>query len=65
MAPPAALNKDGELADVTKLEERPVKLGRGNSEYIEILDGVSEGEVVCIPNMASSAMQMMMGAMGG
>ncbi len=65
VAPPAALNKDGELADVTKLEERPVKLGRGNSEYIEILDGVSEGEVVCIPNMASSAMQMMMGAMGG
>lgn len=65
VAPAAALNKDGELTDVTKLEERTVELGRGNSEYIEILSGVKEGEIVCIPNMASNAMQMMMGAMGG
>lgn len=65
VAPAAALNKDGELTDVTKLEERIVELGRGNSEYIEVLSGIEEGETVCVPNMASNAMQMMMGAMGG
>lgn len=68
VAPAAALNKDGELADVTKLEERTVTLGRGNSEYIEVLSGISEGEVICIPNTASNVMQMMMGGavtMGG
>lgn len=68
VAPASALNKDGELTDVTKLEERAVKLGRGNSEYIEVLSGVEEGEVVCVPNMASNVMQMMMGGavtMGG
>lgn len=65
VAPAAALNKDGELTDVTKIEERTVELGRGNSEFIEVLSGVEEGEIICVPNMASSAMQMMMGAMGG
>lgn len=68
VAPASALNKDGELADVTKLEERTVELGRGNSEYIEILSGIDEGEIICIPNEASNVMQMMMGGavtMGG
>lgn len=68
VAPASALNKDGELADVTKLEERSVELGRGNSEYIEILSGIDEGEIICIPNEASNVMQMMMGGavtMGG
>lgn len=68
VAPAAALGKDGELADVTKLEERTVTLGRSNSEYIEVLSGISEGEVICIPNTASNVMQMMMGGtvtMGG
>lgn len=62
---PASALKDGELVDATKLEERPVEPGRNNSEYVEILSGLTEGEVVCVPNMASNAMQMMMGAMGG
>ena len=68
VAPASALNKDGELADVTKLEERTVELGRGNSEYIEVLSGIDEGEIICIPNEASNVMQMMMGGavtMGG
>lgn len=68
VAPASALNKDGELSDVTKLEERTVQLGRGNSEYIEVLSGISEGETICIPNTASNVMQMMMGGavtMGG
>lgn len=65
VAPASALGKDGELADVTKLEERTVSLGRSNSEYIEVLSGIDEGEIVCIPNMASNTVQMMMGMMGG
>lgn len=65
VAPAEAMDKNGELADVTKLEERAVELGRSNSEYIEILSGLEEGEMICVPNMASNAMQMMMGAMGG
>lgn len=65
VAPAGSLNKDGELADGTKPEERTVKLGRSNSDFIEILSGIEPGEIVCIPNTASNAMQTMMGMMGG
>lgn len=61
VAPAEALNDKGELTDPTKLEERAVELGRGDSENIEVLSGLEEGETVFIPNMASSAMAMMMG----
>lgn len=61
VAPPEALNDKGELVDITKLEERQVELGRGDAENIEVLSGLDEGETVYIPNMASSAMSMMMG----
>lgn len=61
VAPPEALNDKGELTDPTKLESRPVELGRGDSENIEVLSGLAEGETLFIPNMASSAMSMMMG----
>ena len=61
VAPPEALNDKGELIDPTKLESRPVELGRGDSENIEVLSGLAEGETLFIPNMASSAMSMMMG----
>lgn len=61
VAPASALNAEGELVDVTKLETREVELGRGDSEFIEVLSGLTEGETVCIPNAASSAMAMMMG----
>lgn len=61
VAPAEALNEKGELTDPTKLEEREVELGRGDSENIEVLSGLDEGETVFIPNVASSAMAMMMG----
>ena len=51
-------------ADPAKLEERPVTLGRSSSEYIEILDGLEEGETVYVQNIASNAMAMMMGVGG-
>ena len=56
-----ALDESGNLVDPTKLEERPVTLGRSSSEYIEILDGLEEGETVYVQNIASNAMAMMMG----
>ena len=54
----------GNLVDPAKLEERPVTLGRSSSEYIEILDGLEEGETVYVQNIASNAMAMMMGVGG-
>lgn len=61
VAPAEALSEKGELTDPSKLEERTVELGRGDSENIEVLSGLAEGETVFIPNMASNAMAMMMG----
>lgn len=59
VAGPGALDESGNLADFTKLEQRPVELGRNNDEYIEILSGLEEGDVVFIPNAASSLMSQM------
>jgi len=65
VAPAAALNEKGEVADPTKLETRPVTLGRNGAEYIEVLSGLTEGEIVVVQNTASNTMATMMGAMGG
>lgn len=65
VAPAAALNTEGELVDVTKLEQRTVELGQGDSEWIEVLSGLSDGDIICIPNAATNAMAQMMGMMGG
>lgn len=56
-----ALDENGNLTDFTKLEQRPVELGRNNDEYIEVLSGLTEGETVFIPNASSSFMNAMMG----
>ena len=56
VAGPDALDKDGNLMDAAKLEEREVTLGRNNDEYIEILSGLEEGELVFIQYSASSFM---------
>lgn len=56
-----ALDENGNLSDFSKLEQRPVELGRNSGEYIEILSGLSDGDMVFIPNNASNFMQMMMG----
>lgn len=65
VAAPDALNSKGELVDPTKLEKREVELGRNDSDYIEILSGLSDGDTVYVPNAASDPMQMMMQMMGG
>ncbi|MEY8259607.1 efflux RND transporter periplasmic adaptor subunit [Oscillospiraceae bacterium 50-60] len=44
-----AMTEDGAaVADPSKLEERPVTLGRSDDAYIEITSGLSEGETVLI-----------------
>lgn len=56
-----ALDENGNVVDRSKIEERQVTLGRGSEEYIEILDGLEEGETILQENQASSAMARMMG----
>ncbi len=61
VALPGALDENGALTDLTKTERRQVELGRNDSEYIEVLSGLEEGETVLIQNAASNFMQAMMG----
>ena len=44
-----AMSEDGAaVADPSRLEERPVTLGRSGDAYIEITSGLTEGETVLI-----------------
>ncbi len=61
VAGPGALDENGTLTDFTKLESREVTLGRNSDEYIEILSGLEDGDMVFIQNNASSFMYAMMG----
>lgn len=60
-----ALNKNGELANPEKLVERKIQVGRNDSENIEVLGGLTEGETVYIPNAATNIMDMMKNMGGG
>ena len=62
--PADAYDKDGN-PDYTRLEERPVTLGRNDENYIEILSGLEEGETVVYKMSYTSLMEQMMGGMGG
>lgn len=55
VAGPGALNETGELVDPSKLEKRQVALGRNNDAQIEVVDGLTEGEIVYTYNPASNA----------
>lgn len=61
VALPGCLDEAGTVIDLTKMEERQVTLGSSNDEYIQILDGLEEGDVVLRENLASNIMAMMMG----
>lgn len=56
-----AMDEHGTLVNSAALEKRTVTMGRNDSDNIEILSGLEEGETVFIPNSASNAMAMMMG----
>ena len=52
-----ALTEDGDaVLDATKLEERTVSIGRSDSRYIEILDGLEDGDAVVVQDPAAAAM---------
>ena len=61
--PDAEYDKDDNLVSPGTIERRTVTLGRNNDSYIEILDGLSEGEQVLIQNPAASSIMDL--AMGG
>lgn len=60
VAGPGALDENGNLVDATKLEPREVTLGRNDQAYIEVLEGLEEGDVIFSQNSASNAMSAMM-----
>jgi HlyD family secretion protein len=45
----AAVQKNTKQSQLGNVEMRPVEIGINNEEYIEILSGVKEGEVVILP----------------
>lgn len=59
--PDAVYDENGTMISPGTIETRKVTLGRNNDEYIEILDGLQEGDIVLKKNESSSAMAMMMG----
>ncbi|OUQ22758.1 RND transporter [Flavonifractor sp. An135] len=59
--PDAVYDKEGNLVSPGTIESRTVTLGRNNDSYIEILDGLSEGEQVLIQNPVGSSMIAVMG----
>ena len=64
VAGPGTLSEDGlAIANLSKAERRPVELGRSNEEYIEITSGLSQDEVVLVPDQATGSMGAV--AMGG
>lgn len=61
-----ALNEEGRVADLGKLERREVTLGRNDDSYIEITGGLDQGEVVVWENQISNPFAAMMtSGMGG
>lgn len=64
VAGPGCLDEEGNVVNLAAIETRQVTLGRNDEDYIEILSGLDEGDVVLTQNQASSALAMMM-AMGG
>ena len=52
-----AFAEDGvTIADPSKIESRPVTLGRGNQDYVEITSGLEEGETVLLPIQSTGGM---------
>lgn len=60
VADPGALSEDGSgVVDTGKLRQVQVTLGPSNDQYIQVLDGLSEGDVVVIQNASSNIYDQM------
>ena len=52
-----AFAEDGvTIADPSKIESRPVTLGRGSQDFVEITSGLEEGETVLVPIQSTGGM---------
>lgn len=56
VALPGCLDENGNIVDISAVEERKVTLGRNDDNYIEIVDGLEEGDVVLAPSPQGSNM---------
>lgn len=64
VADPSALSEDGyTVTDTSGLREVEVTVGQSNDSYVEIIDGLAEGDVVVTENQASNVFTSM--PMGG
>ena len=61
VAPAEALDDNGNVADPSLLQQREVTLGRNDTDNIEIIEGIAEGEVVVWINETSNPFASMMG----
>ena len=61
VAPAEALDENGNVADPSLLQQREVTLGRNDTDNIEIIEGIAEGEVVVWINETSNLFASMMG----
>lgn len=61
VAPAEALDENGNVSDPTLLQKREVTLGRNDTDNIEIVEGIAEGEVVVWVNETSNPFASMMG----
>lgn len=61
VAPPAALDPEGNVIDFTLLERAKVELGVSDSSYIQILSGLEAGTFVAWENQVSNPFASMMG----
>ena len=57
-----ALDENGNVADISRLERREVTLGSNDANYIQITSGLAEGEIVVWENQVSNPFAVMMGA---
>ena len=64
VALPGCLDEDGSIADITATESRQVTLGRNDDNYIEILDGLEEGDVVLALSPQGSSLMSAVAGMG-
>lgn len=56
VATAGCLDEKGNVVDITAAEKRQVTLGRNDDNYIEIVDGLEEGDVVLAPSPQGSSM---------
>lgn len=61
VALPGCLDENGVISDLSATEERQVTLGRNDDNYIEIVDGLEEGDIVLALSPQGSNIMSAMG----